>query len=745
MSRSPSRLILVAVFGLTCWPPVSANNHDLRRQMMGDIQSALNSRQPSIWGSFEGNYQVAVEWQFSEMNGLLTFRRQVRKSPDGGVSVTETWQMNALDLPKLGAIWGHPDVLAWDELLGEIENGRIVADEASGMILILREFPINTDLRRIMPFPLDAIPTESNPLLTFEDRLNPQGGSRFANFMSDLFLDEVLDLDGVPISISKRYHIEGQFSRISPKVRVERRIRLDLAGTYSVFDVYGFGAEFLLGNRDNDEDSEIEEGAFFNFEKSVVVIREGYQRWFDALFTKIIPLRELPYSSKSFDRMPVGIRVVYPSTSGITLEERRRRTTSLGDTFPWKLDSFIGLQGTFFVSVRKQSSQSMELRFGGRVERLLELDTRIRPDFDGPIDPLRLVFGTIVQLRSKKGFGTRLFMQRLIDLENELDVANAHEALQRGVRINGLAFGVAAAINFSFRRDIDEYLVERFIRGRLPEMTWDRAVYSRYNLTENYAKFGIRYINVRRDTNRLDDDWRVENFDSGVTASGRALSYATRHSFRVLDIDSRRTTQLRGFLGAREFSNQDAFIELVSMYEDDRMTYDEYDRILGRFEHCIGPSLDLSELRDWPAEKIYRNAQIGYRLVFTKEAVSLLVQRLVAAERDQPIRRWLRYHPILTRRLNKYQDDPDRYFPVVSHILFKMSKRNGPIADVIADMPADSLLVEWQGRSDQSPTSYHSQGQASLDANMLQAWQTWETISVIDDLFVEQSLQSRTR
>lgn len=734
----------VVVFALICRS--ATDEPDLRRLMLADIQSAMTARQPSVWGSFEGNYQVALEWQLDGFNGPLQFRRQVRRSPDGGVTLTETWNMAPLDLGRLCAGWGHPDAVTWESLEGVLTNGRVIAESRSGTLIILREFPIHTDLRRVMPFPLDALPTTQHPDLTYQDRLNPKNGSRFASFLSEVFLDEVLDSDGVPISLSQRWHFEGRFSRFSPFVRVERRIRLDLSGTYSVFDIYTVGTEFLLGNREDEEDTVVEEGAFLEVDKKVVVIRDGYQRWYDALFTKWIPLRDLPYSSQSFQRMPVGIRVVYPSTTGITLAEKRKKPTGLGDMYPWKLDTFLGLRGTFFVSVSKHSSQQVELRFGGRVERLLELDTRVRPDFDGPLDPLRLAFGSIALIRAKRAFGTRLFMQRLIDLNDEEQLALAHQALSRGVRINGIAIGAVAAVNFSFKRDIDEFLVDRFIRGQLPDFQWDRAVLSRYDLAENYGKLGVRAINARSRTTRVDDDWSIELLDSSDVVSGRAIELATRRQFRVLDLTERRTTHLRALVQDGEFDRGDAFIELVDLREDERMSYDEYQTIQRRLARCLGDHVDRADLA-WEPQSVFHNAQIGYRLVLNKKAIAQLSHALIDAKasKQDPLGRWLRFHPILFRRVKKADHDPDKFFAAANRLLFKMARSGAPLSNLLSRLPEDSYRLEWRNRGDNLPDGFAATGGPHLDAAMLEAWHTWETISVMDDLFVEQSFQARAR
>ena len=245
----------------------------------------------------------------------------------------------------------------------------------------------------------------------------------------------------------------------------------------------------------------------------------------------------------------------------------------------------------------------------------------------------------------------------------------------------------------------------------------------------------------------LDDDWRMEDIEQENEVTGRALSYASRFNFRVLDISDRRTTQLRGFVTDMMDPSGDAFIEVVDLFEDDRLSFHEYLDVSRRIIRCLGNRAELNEIKSWPSLPRYREAQLGYRMVLDETSINDLSDTLLRlkATKGHDVRGWFRLHPILSRRLSRTKDDPEKQFGVVGKILFKMVRDSGPLSQVLDAMPQGAVRIEWRAHSHDTVSLLGNAGDAVIDAPMLAAWHTWETMSVIDDLFVEQSIQSRTR
>lgn len=730
----------------------------LGARLTHDIQASVYSRQPTVWGGAEQTYDIRIEWTPKILSGPLVYRRQVRRSPDGGELLLESWRFSPDDLATFLAAWNHPDKeVDWSRILGTLPNGRLIASQSRGLLLIVRQYPPGTQVWKEAPFPLDAVPTEAFPNLA-QPVVRGEGGledeshetSKFADFFADLFVEELLDREGVPIRISKHWDISGRFSRLSPLVRIERRIRLDFSGTYSVFDLYTIGGEVLLGSRREDIETRdfSETGTFLDIQKKVVVIRKGYQKWYEALFAKPFSLRKIPYSDESLMSFPIGVRVVFPSSAGLTLIGKRSKPTHIADNIPLDMQVFAGLNGTSFISLTKTSQNVIDFTIGGRVERVGEASLRMRPDFDGTFDPLRLLMGTLSQLRANKTKGTSLFMQKQIDLTDPEQVALYRQSVRRGLRLSGFPLGVAAVLNLVFRQEWDDFFVEQALQDKLPEIQWERTYLSHYSHFEKYAKLGIRPISSRSRTFAIDDDWVIEDRSAPEPTRARSFSLNTTRNLRLPGRLSQRVIQANGIIDKTDADAeaQGQYLEVVDLTDRSRMSYAAYRKLTGRLSSCFAPSADLSELSQWTPDAAFHDVQIGYRIVLNRRGLEKLAAEFIDLRKNQkshPLSRWLRFHPILWHRLERIERDPEGGFVALSKLLFKLAKRRGPIHCLFETLDPQDYLLEWRGMGLGRPLVSGRIGESVSSDALIHMMRDWEALGVLDNVFVERNFNAR--
>jgi len=747
---------LMFLLGWAWLAPIAADeplpDHPMRVRMLADIQSAIDAQRLSIWRDFDRTSAFSLWWRPAGFSEGVRFRRAAQRSPDHTLMIMESWTMNPDDLGRLCRIWGHPDEVKWENLLGEIPEGRVVASVDRGELLIVRDYPADADHTRIEPFGLEGLPTAGFPNGSADPDdpfTEPEERSRFASFMADIFLEELEDRDGIPISISKTWHFEGRFSRFSPGIRFERRIRLDFGGEYRIFDVFTLGTEFLLGDRVRGGVSTetVEQGALLSLEKRVVVIHGGYRTWHKALFAKVFTPRRLPYTPEKMRELPMGVRVIFPSTTGLTLVERRKRPSSLGDKYPFNIDLFAGMQGTFFVSVAKHTPEQIDLRFGGRIERMGEINFKLRPDFDGAFDPLRLVMGSLWRLRTGRTYGTRLTLQRFVDVEDDEQLELVQKALRRGLRFNGLALGASSILNLSFYRRVDLFLVDQFIAGKLPEIEWERSVIGQYRDDESYHKFGLRLASARSNTIKIKDDWEIEDLDSEEITRGKSISYTKRNTKRLLSYIDQRTLQLRGFFDKndQDEDGQAQFLEVVDLYDQTKLSWREYRSIVRRFQRCLGPNDAAAAIGDWPQRSAFKEARIGYRLILNQQAIDTMTEIVLGLPRGEthPLKRWFRFHPILKRKIRRHRDDPEKQFVNMSNLVYKLARSRGPFFCLMRELPRDSYYLTWRAQAQDVTGVRGEKGAAPLPETLMGTWREWERMGVLDQIFVDRNFNTR--
>lgn len=738
---------------MTCLPLLLVSllvcaTDDIRPRILDSIQAALQAREPSLWGAIERGYELELRWTFDALSQPVVYKRRLRSSPDGDITLIEIWEIAEQDLPTLCSAWGHPDQVHFENLLGEIPHGRILASARRQTLTIIRDYPISARIWRTRPFPLERLPTLTFPGLANADstQATPVESDRsaLATFFSEVFLEELLDREGVPISISKHWHFEDDFSRISPFLRIERRIRLSFAGSYTVFDIYTMGGEFILGERDlnDDQGKVLEIGPFVRAEKRIVVIRRGFETWFHALFARPFPPSRLPYSAESLRTMPADIRFVFPSTTGLFLGERHRDDIGFGRRLPLRTEMALGFQGTFFTSISRTSNHTLDLKFGGRIERFGELDFRIRPVFDGNLDPKRAFMGTLAQWRTDRTHGTRMLVQRSVDLNEDQDIAWAQTTLQTNAQFNGLFLGLGAIVSIPFTDRLDSRIIDQFVARKLPDIPWEHAFESHYRHREDYLKLGTRLWLGRYHNYGVDDDWSIRDLVRETKTTGRSVSFVTRKYRRIFSNSRRLTTQVWGLTEHRDAGKLRAeqFLEIVKVAHADDLDYSAYRKTMQQVENCIGPACPDGMIRDWPPRSSYPHTRIGFRILLIRPALDSLAQRLKNIREhqpDHPISRWLRFHPFLARKLKKQTNSDSDRFVILAKFLFKLAKSKGPLFSILEGLPESHFALEWQCSSAVTPHQGGELGFATLTQEMIQRWLDWEELGALEDIFVE--------
>ncbi|CAM2006895.1 hypothetical protein [Acanthopleuribacter pedis] len=738
-------------------PRVTREPFPYRAAMLRDIETAMGLHQPSVWDLTHPGTDLQLDWSFSPV-GDVGFRRMILNSPDGGYTVFEAWHLAPDRLKAFLSLWGHPEPVDWPRLLGEIPEGRIVADAEQGRLAIFRDLPFDANPWNLTPFLLQHLPiVQGEADRTGEGTAqDPFVSNRNAGYLTDLVNEELMDREGVPLRISKSYTIEGRFSRVTPKIALERRLKRDLSGRYTVFDIFSIEAEVLVGERKirRESKSSRETGALFETEKRVIVVRHGFASWHKALFARTFSPSRLPYSTENLINLPVGVRVILPSSSGLTLVEQVRRTDLFGQSLPLRRNALMGIRGTFFVSVVKRTPTRLDVRFGARIERPFGFDVRFRPDFDGAFDPLRLVMGTVTQLRAEQTWGSRIFVQKQVDLNDPEAVAETLAALARGVRFHGLFLGSAAIVNFTFLPKIDAFLVDRFIRGSLPEMAWQSRMESRYQFQTAYAKLGIRPISLRGEQTNIEDDWHFFDLIDVTENRGRTGSYRYNRTFRFFDHLNRRKVQAAAFSGLGHFDQQGEgrsfYLQVIDMKSQSNMSPVRYYQLTQRLKRSLGQRAALKRGGSAPMDKPFEDAEIGYRLVLTQAGMTKVaeIMRGVLAEKSgetSKLGRWLWFRPILRFRIKAGLRRDDAGYFALSRMMFRLSRSHGPLWQILDQLETSDYVLEYREAARHRPIVQDYTGDTTAISNIIRAQRRWQEFSVLDNIFIDRNINPTNR
>ncbi|CAM2066298.1 hypothetical protein SCOR_13030 [Sulfidibacter corallicola] len=734
----------------------------MRARMLRDIQAALSTHQPSIWDLTHPDTDISLSWTPEQMQGQVQFKRLILSSPDQGYTVFEVWQLPPDQLTRFCELWGHPEQVTWDNLLANLPNGRLVAKREEGKLMIFRDYPQDEDVWHKPPFNLVLLPiwratqvpgeiegqAPIEPEVPFTEDSQPR-----ASFLADLVNEELMDREGVPIRLSQTWDVTEKFSRLSPRIAVERRLKRDFNGTYTVFDIFSLEVEFLVGDRKirAEERSTRETGARLETAKRLITIRHGYANWHEALFAKPFSPRRLPYTAENLASLPVGMRIILPSSTGLTLVEDVSRTNIFGQSLPVRHNAFMGIRGTFFISIVKRNESEMDLRFGARIERPFSLDLRIRPDFDGYFDPLRLVVGTALQLRTERTYGSRIFLQKKVDLKDPAAVRETLDTLSRGLRFNGLFLGTAAIINFTFLPRIDAFLVDRFIRGTLPEIAWETRLESRYLYRENYGKIGFRPISLRGQKTIIEDDWHLFDLLNLSENRGRSGSFTFDRTFRFIDTVHNRHVQTLAFEGigsiSDEYGEDNFYGQVVDQISQGRMSPIRYYQVTQRMKRTLGERAPLSRSGSWFPKTHLEDAEIGYRLVIGDEGMDQAADVVATALKERrgqrtKLGRWLLFRPILRYRLRRSMDQTSLRNFHLSKMMFKLAKKRGPLHQVLAGIDEENYLLEYRETAKNQPRIHDKSGDAEIVSRIIAARKRWEEFSVFDDIFVDKNFSA---
>jgi len=744
---------------LLCWQePV--DDAVWRTRMLADIQAIVETHRPSPWDVTDPSHNLQLGWNPDFMDGPVTFERRIRLSPDVGVTLVEIWRLPSKDLTEFLKAWGHPGQPTWENLLATIPKGRVVANPDSGELVIMRDFPLGHQTWNTPPYRLDALPTKKLPELAGDltsegpvESEESETASSFSLFVADLVNEELLDREGAGVRISQKWRFEGRASRFTPQLRIERRLKFNFDNTYSVFDIYTVGLEMLVGDRSfrMDDDYTSEAGLLFEAEKRFIVVRHGYRKWYEALFTSLFSPTRLPYNAKNLEKLPIGVRIIMPTTTGLTLVERYAYTGLPEEDYPLEVNGYAGTTGTFFISLSKRTSSQVDLRFGARIERPFFLEFRARPDFDGPLDPRRLLMGTVIQSRLNRTYGSRIFLQKNVNLSDAEQVEETVAALRRGVRLNGLVLGTAAIFNFTFSPRIDTYLLDRQLKGKLPELEWESRIESKYKEKEAYGKIGLRPASARAQKTEIVDDWQILNLMNGNKISGKSASFVYQRNFRFLKFISRRRLQVLSLEGGGGDEKEDHSIQILDIFSKSRLKERAYERRVEKIQSMLGDAKAIAGAGSHPPEKRWKNAEMGYRLLISESGLNKLADHLLSPSservsgRSDPLREFLRRHPILRYRLKRYRDEPKRRDVLLGKYLFKLAKKKGPLHEGLALLKSNEYFLEYREIVQGQVLDQGQEGNSGLTNTLAETYRIWEELEVFDDIFTDRHISNRLR
>lgn len=730
--------------------------------MLADIQAIVETHPATTWAMTDPHRHLKLQWDPEFALSTITFERKFQNSPDGGMTLIELWRMAPPDLQLLLKAWGHPDRPDWDDLLSAIPQGTVLANKKTGELVILRDYGFGQASWSQKPFPLQSLPTRFSPnLLGDAPNLENQdeeeeSASSFSLFIADLVNEELQDREGAGVRLSKKWRFEGRASRFNPQLRIERRLKFNFDNTYTVFDIYTFELDWLIGDRHFrvEDDYTSEAGLLFEAKKDFVVVRQGYRKWYQALFAPFFSPARLPYNAKKLESLPVGVRIILPTTTGLTLVERYSHSGFAGEDYPLELQASGGTRSVFFISISKRSSTQVDMRFGARIERPLLLELRGRPNFDGPLDPRRLLMGTVVQTRFDRTKGSRIFLQKNVNLEDPQQVKETVEALKRGIRLNGFVLGVGAILNFTFSPKIDTYLLERRLKGKLPDLDWESRIESKYLQKEAYGKVGLRPFSARAQKTEVIDDWQVLNLITGEKTTGKSAAFVFQRNLRLLKYITRRRLQVLALEGQDQSDDQDAhshYIQILDLFTKSRIKKDGYLKRAHRIQGLLGTSIAVQDAGKKPPEDRWKKMEMGYRLLISDQGLETLAKHLLspAAMNDyqtsDPLHAYMKRHPLLRRKLRRHQDDRKKRDVLIAKLLYKIARKNGPLFEAFSLLDPADFYLEYREITEGKVLVHGFEGDQDLTKALSNSLKTWEELEVFDDIFIDRSISDRIR
>jgi len=730
-------------FGLYASPPgndVSEGITNPSMEMLNILERIQNQwmkRKPGMWTSELYSCDVLWKQKMTGMRSAFRYTRRIRETPDHMFLVAENWNLNPGDLSAFMAHWGKKGIVCWEDFHDrcQLQKGqnRIFCVPQEGLICVWRFFPSFEEAWKTPPFALNRL-TEEELVHSANYRVD----GRVKQFFSDMFLEEILDRNGLGFSLSKTWHFKDRFSRFTANVRFQRRLRLNHNGLYSVFDTFQLRGEALLGNVIEKERKHFynEIGPFLGIKKEVVVIQSGFKTWSRALFAKPFNPRKLPFTQEKMRELPVGIRIVYPHQATLALVAKTDFNYFNSNDLSQKLRSGLSIKGSVMVSIFKEKEDSIVLKMGSRVEKLVDAYFDLEPDFDGNLDPLRLLFGSIVKLDFESGRGKLVDLQKTIDLNSPDEVRLLTSALKKGMQLKGIGFGLQSALYFIFHPNREKPL-EHFKR-RIPEINWDKALLGSYRMRKVYSKAGARPISFRRSTEMIGDDWELIDYQTNVKDSGYTISMDSKRNWRSLSRNTRRDLQIHGMINDRH--REDVTMVLLDLTRDNHWTKKRLLAFQEQWEQRFNFPLSLSPSQ---VESIAgRSAKIGFRLLISLKALEQFrdkgnLDHILKSGNE--LRPWFMKHRVLCLTLQQ-AIKVERWF-WVSRIIYKMVRKGAPLSPLLEALNEHEYSLEWiVENSDKQVMVQEKRGDHVLSRRQVMDWQWWIENRAFEDIFVDVSL-----
>ena len=716
-------------------PPESSKE---MRRMLESIQNQWMMKSPGSWISDLYSCDVVWETKMTDLHSPVKYSRRIRQTPDRNFLVAENWNIAPDDLPSFMRHWGQAEVADWDQFNFQKEKNRAFSVPQEGLICIWRFFPSFDQAWKTPPFSLGQ--------LSDEELLPPSKKKRnkkVKQFFSDILLEEILDRNGLGLSLSKTWHFTDQFSRLTGQVQFQRRLRLNTNGLYSVFDTYHLGGEFLLGNviEENSRHFYSEIGPFLGLSKEVIVIKSGFKSWSDALFSSPFNPKHLPYNEENLRRLPVGIRIVYPHEATLALVAKTNFNYFESSDLNQALRAGMSIKGSVMVSVTKSSKDKVILKVGGRLEKLFDAFFDMSPDFNGSLDPLRLLFGSIVKFRFEGGKGNRVFLEKEIDLNSDEEVVLLKAALKHGILLRGIGFGLKAAVYFIFHPNQER--PQEYYEKKIPEINWDQALIGSYKVRDSYFKIGSRPVAYRRGTEIISDYWQVLDYQTSEQQSGYSFSIQSNSNRRGVNGTQNRELMLYGIIN--DAYPDDVFVTLLDITRDGNWSKKQLDHFQAGWETKLGLPLMIPPQ---VSEQIPGNyARIGFRLIVSLKALKALKELYKSGalnqtlSEDSELHTWLSHHKVLWIAMRRALKSDNRF--LLARTIYKMVKKGAPLGPILNNLQGNQYQLEWiMEDNTRSLMLQQHAGYATVSRRQVMEWMWWNEKKAFEDIFIDVSLTS---
>jgi hypothetical protein len=688
--------------------------------------------------------KITVEWDKREVGYRLAYERRIDYDPAGRLSLIEAWRIPRERLEEFLGQWGNADPPDWEQLTGEIPGGFAVASRKGQSLMIIREGDRAADLWDLPPYALEILGPLEPPAETGEkqdsgvERGLKKAGRAIRQLVSEIVIDELTDIRGVPITVSTKATFNFNIGDLTPRIRLQRRLRMEDDDTFTVVDSFEGELGLLLGNLGVSSTT----GVTVEGRRKVVIFRGGYTSWYRALFAKPFDPRKLPWSVEKLRELPPGVRVVFPAATGAFIGETRV-VHEFTDYLPLKETFNMGLRGTFFLSMARDFDDQLELRFGGRVERVAYIQFRSRFDDRFWYDWRRLL-GSFLKLRADHIRGARLFYQRKIDLNDDTQAADVISALKQGLRVSGYRLGGAAVGDFFFFfRQVDTRALDTVITRKLPDFQWDHRVESKYLSHYLYGKVDLKLASISRSISSMNDRWKLTSPLTGESVSGFSGRHYYGKNERFLINRDRYHIQVNYFSsrGRNDAFPLTDFIEVYVRRKETRTTRGELQAMFKRTGRSLGQ--DILDEAGFPGvlpdRDSYDRFEYRWHLILRDEALDTLAERVLGAGDHAPgslTRKLALRHPYRFWSVRRAEEKgEDLLNSKLAGFVMSAMRWNEPVQFLFSDYPSDSYLFDWSIAARGLPNIGGFCGRTSVPEEMRWAWKAWEELANFDDLF----------